>query len=180
MNLYQKLWDLAEREGQKRNINPSSLFLDIGLRLNDIKDLDRDNYSSTPINSITFAGTGGDGVHFGLLHVDGNIVDTSPVIMTVPMMFNNPNVIVGESISEFLSLGCETGYFVLEQIAYGFREQNILDWFKNHRNHMDDKEQELLQILKTEFDLKPWKNPEARLNELQEQYLSLLQLKEDD
>ncbi len=41
-------------------------------------------YWCTPSNSITFATTGGDGVHYGLLDIGSGFNDESPVVMTVP------------------------------------------------------------------------------------------------
>ena len=179
MKLLQQLWELAKREGNKRNKSPSSTFVDLGLWLGDITKLDNADYWCTPKNSTTFAGTGGDGVHFGLLHMDGKIMDTSPVVMTVPMMFDRPNIIVGKDLLEFLCLGYDVGYFILEQLAYYDGRQEIIEQIKDHQSQMDDEEQELLQILRGEFHLKPWTNVGVRLNELHQQYHHLLQLKED-
>jgi hypothetical protein len=44
---------------------------------------------------------------------------------------------------------------------------------------LDDESQALLKVLRYEFNLTPWTNVEIRLNELEKQYLPLLQLKED-
>src|SRR5262245_13594902 len=42
-------------------------LLDLGLRLHDPSR--PSGYSSTPTNSLTFAATGGNGVHFGILRI---------------------------------------------------------------------------------------------------------------
>jgi hypothetical protein len=44
----------------------------------------------TPINSVAFATTCGDDVHFGLLAVEGKCGDSSPIVMTVPMAGGSP------------------------------------------------------------------------------------------
>jgi hypothetical protein len=75
---------------------------------------------TTPKNSLSFASTGGDDVHFGLVAVNGKFGDASPVVMTVPMAGDNPeelNFIVGETLRDFLCLGCERGFFDLEKLA---------------------------------------------------------------
>jgi hypothetical protein len=80
--------------------------------------LERWGYEATPLNSVTFGSTGGDGVHFGFLHVDGEKRDDGPIVMTVPMAFERPNIVVAETLSEFVRIGCRSGWFVLEQLAY--------------------------------------------------------------
>ena len=78
-------------------------------------------YDQTPVNSVTFASTGGDGVHYGFL-VDSHLPDNaSPVVMTVPMA-DQPNRVVGRNLRHFLGLGRRAGYFALEQLQYDFAE----------------------------------------------------------
>ena len=43
----------------------------------------RTAYWCTPVNVVTFASTGGDGVHFSLLDLGDGAGDSSPVVMTV-------------------------------------------------------------------------------------------------
>ena len=63
-------------------------------------------YSSSPINTEVFANTGGDGVHYSILEISEKV---QPVVMTVPMNFGpsmkSYNLILGENLNEFLSLG---------------------------------------------------------------------------
>ena len=70
----------------------------------------RNCYWCTPVNSITFATTGGDGTHFGWLDIRGLAPDFAPIVMSVPMS-DSPNLLVGANMREFLSLGCKFGYF---------------------------------------------------------------------
>jgi hypothetical protein len=92
-----------------------NFLLDYGLALHD--RLERWTYSSTPVNSVTFASTGGDGVHFGLLQSASTTGRDGPVVMTVPAARRANHVVAG-SIREFLGLGCIHGWFFLEQLAY--------------------------------------------------------------
>ena len=89
---------------------------DIGLRL--LRPLETWDYEVTPLNCSTFATTGGDGVHFSFLHLNGKVTEESPVVMTLPMAFDEPNRIVGADLHEFLSLGCVVGYDALEGLVY--------------------------------------------------------------
>jgi hypothetical protein len=103
--------ELSTRAGSSR----AGFLLDHGLRFHDT--LERWTYSSTPMNSVTFASTGGDGVHFGLLRSASISASDGPVIMTVPTASRANHIIAG-SINEFLGLGCARGWFSLEQLAY--------------------------------------------------------------
>lgn len=85
----------------------------IGLLLE--PNLARWSYEATPSRSLTFASTGGDGVHYSVLTDVGR---PGPIVMTVPMNFDEPNVVVGADLRDFLSLGCHFGYFALEQLVY--------------------------------------------------------------
>jgi len=76
-------------------------------------------YDSSPINTKVFSRTGGDGVHFSILCLSENI---QPIVMTVPMNFGNSltdyNLIIGENLNEFLSIGYFNGWFFLEELCY--------------------------------------------------------------
>ena len=102
---------LVARGGDARG----SFLLDHGLSVHDT--LDRWTYSATPMNSVTFASTGGDGVHFGILQAASAKTPNGPVVTTVPTASRANHVIAG-CISEFLGLGCMHGWGSLEQLAY--------------------------------------------------------------
>ena len=62
-------------------------------------------YSAAPENSLSFASTGGDGVHFNFLRQADQPPISWPVVMTVPMSFDRPNLVVGSDLRDFLALG---------------------------------------------------------------------------
>ena len=153
-----------------------SSFGEIGLYL--CPNFDYPTYASTPSNSATFASTGGDGVHFGFLFGDEFDVVEAPIVMTVPMNFDLPNVIVGGNLEEFLSLGCRTGYFSLEQIVYDPKSTILeLQTGEFYPDTTED-EIELLNLSSTEFDSRPWHHPEERLEQLRTQYHALLEFQD--
>ncbi|HEX6677952.1 MAG TPA: hypothetical protein VF486_23420 [Actinomycetes bacterium] len=182
-----RLWALAERLAQRAGGDPDCVFFPLGLRLHG-PDGDRWDYDATPVNGTTFASTGGDGVHFGLLHGSTAASPAAPVVMTVPMQFDAPNHVVGASLREFLALGCRTGYFQLEQLAHPWGRQDETSPLET--GHWDagwegwDGLQEaippveLLAALTQEFDLTPWANVEQRLAELEARYLPVVQLRQ--
>jgi hypothetical protein len=172
MPTIQQLWKLAEREGIRRGIKPTEVLDPIGLIL--YADPYTEGYNSTPTNSLTFAETGGDGVHYGILELPDVDPAASPVVMTVPTMFDRPNAIVGSNLQEFLCLGCHTGYFWLEQLVYN--TEGTLELLK-HPEPVDDEKAQLLDLLQKEFDLKPWVHVEKRFYELQQAYTPLLRFR---
>jgi len=157
----EKLWQLAKND--EMHFEPVGLILP--------KDISNWGYDATPTNAITFATTGGDGVHYSFIC---NEVpdDDSPIVMTVPM--NNENIIVGENIIEFLALGCRYGYFALEQLS--FDRDGTIDMLdsKNFSDDYFDNEKELLGEISSTFLVQPWNNHAVRLKELESKYFNLL------
>jgi len=159
--LKQFIQDYAKRSGEQEG----DLFESMGMFLHD--SLSRLDYFCTPINSITFASTGGDGVHYGYLNLENSTI--KPVVMTVPMA-DTHNVILGESLHEFMRLGARYGYFDLEQLVYD-REKTVIEI--NESFFLEESEMDsLLRIdLIKKFDLAPWRNVTERLKELELKYL---------
>ncbi len=73
-------------------------------------------YWCRPKNVLTFARTGGDGVHYSYLAMPGLPEGIVPIVMTMPAVARN--FVVAESFDEFLGVGYHVGWFALEQIAY--------------------------------------------------------------
>jgi hypothetical protein len=183
----EKLWLIAESEAERKDAQPKFVFDPIGLIL--IRPLKQEEYDSTPVNSIAFASTGGEGVHFSLLQIYEEVSHESPVVMTVPMNYGNENLIVGSSIWDFLCFGCEVGFSFLELLTYGDSKSDAVywlthpeEWLASLRNNPEtslriDDIMNLLNLLRSEFDLRPWENIEENLQSLGEKYFSLLELR---
>ena len=176
ITVLEKLWTIAQTEAEKHNTKSEYVFSDIGLFL--LTPPTNSGIYPTPINTSTFAETRGDSVHYGLLHINGKVTENSPVIMTVPCSCDKPNFVLGENLLEFLCLGCEVGYGMLEQLAYGW--EDMVDYLSRpdhpEREDRDEDAQENLDILTNTFYLKPWKQVQGRLEQLDEKYRGLLEL----
>ena len=182
--LLEKLWSIAEIEANKTGADFSFVLDPIGLILR--RPIERERYEATPANSLAFATTGGDGVHYSLLRLGPEVGDLSPVVMTVPMNYGQENLIVGIDMKEFLCLGCQTGYFFLEDLTYD--EPDTIYWLthpdkwyeaidQDHKTVEDiNRKKYLLNLLSKELNLKPWEEFEQRLIFLQSQYYSLLEI----
>lgn len=124
-------------------------------------DLKPSGYHATPASCRTFAWTGGDGVHFSLAQLSGA---QTPVVMTVPMNFDAPNIVVGGDLCEFLSLGLRTGYFALEQLVY--KREVTLSRLTSGID-IDRVGLAALEDIQKSFSLVPWADVRARLEALQ-------------
>jgi len=172
----EKLWRLTGNERSQFQDSENFHFDPVGLIL--FRDIENMGYWCTPENSVTFATTGGDGVHFGFITTDGQVNENSPIVMTLPCA-DTSNIIVGENFQEFLSLGCRNGYFELEQIEY--QPQNQIPALDSHlySSDMEQNEVELLKSIENEFNLKVWPNHAARLAELKLKYFASLQYSDE-
>jgi hypothetical protein len=85
--------------------------------------------------------------------------------MTVPMADDAPeetNFIVGESLHDFLRLGCVHGFFDLEKLAYTWRTE----LFDEYSQHATSDDEPIFEAFRSEFGLAPWPDIESRLLEL--------------
>ena len=180
-----RLWALAQRLAERSGDDPDFVLFPLGFRLHGRHGDDWD-YDATPANSTTFASTGGDGVHFGLLHATTTVAGAAPVVMTVPMQFDAPNHVLGASLREFLALGCRTGYYHLERLAYDWERQEEINHLQRGQwagAGWDGQPEEpavvaLLAAVTQEFSLAPWPNVARRLAELQARYLPAVRLRQ--
>jgi hypothetical protein len=156
---------------------------DLGLILR--PELERWHYHCTPLNCWTFAGTGGDGVHFSLVAIDDAVRENSPVVITAPAAFPGRNFIGGENLLDFLCLGMYRGYFCLEQLAYDpqrtLRACTDPSWQPSQDREfamgfgVSEHQGRLLALLVKSFGLRPWSGP-GRFEALQARYAGSLGL----
>lgn len=154
---WQRLWAVAESQGE-----PQNAFDPIGLLLEMPGEPSDPDYDATPVNAVGFASTGGDGVHFGAVPQGDNML----IVMTVPMMWERPNVVVGADLMEFLSLGCRYGYFALEQLVYD-RSETEHELQSGEFEAATAEADGQLALLRRHFSLSPWPRVHERLQELE-------------
>lgn len=141
-------------------------------------------YWCTPTNSLAFARTGGNGVHFSFLVRDGKVTDDCPIVISKPMDLDAPNLIGGASLLDFLCLGCRRGFFALETLpsdkclkAYGSADWQPAD----NRDYLagygvNEHQRKLLDFLIAKLRLSPWKDLKRKFRRLQKQYMPLLEI----
>lgn len=144
----------------------------------------REGYCCTPTNTLAFAGTGGNGVHFSFLVQNGKVTENSPIVITIPFNIDQPNFIGGESLFDFLCLGYHRGYFALESLpsekcfeAYASGEwepKEEFDWYVGLG--VNENQRRVLDFLIEQLGLSPWKNLKKRFDRLQKRYLPLLEI----
>jgi hypothetical protein len=168
---WQRLWALAGRVAEGTDGETAEVaFSDVGLFLQDPGAEPRHGgYDLSPADSVLIASTASEGVHFSALLPDGD--GASPIVMTVPTVFDGPNVVVGAELREFLALGCTSGYAVLEQLAHDYPG----DWgrtamIRRAQAAGPGADAGLLGAIVREFDLRPWPDVAGRLAELDRRY----------
>jgi hypothetical protein len=168
------LWDVADDLGRAAS-NSGDFALDpVGLLL--VRPLERWGYDCTPVNSVTFAHTGGDGVHFGLLQVDGVAPASSPIVMTVPGVFDDCNRIVAGDFDEFLSVGAINGWFSLEQLAYDL--DDALAYLATPDPDVWPEGNRIIALVRERLGVTPAPLTRVRFHALQDAYGSAISLSE--
>jgi hypothetical protein len=125
-----------------------------------------------PENSVEFMSTGGDGHHFCFLVVGNTVSEASPILLCRPDFLDEPTVVVGENLYDFLCFGMHCGYFnVLGVLDYP--DERIGNWYGED---VDEPQRVLLQFLREKLGLKPWTNRSRRFRELQDRYLPLFKM----
>lgn len=123
-------------------------------------------YHQTPTNSITFASIGVDGIHFGAV-TDGDTYDPiAPIVMTIPMAFDDPNYIVGENLHDFLCLGCRHGYSDLGNLHLN-TGATLEHYGGPPTDFYDDRTPGILALLESELSLSPWGDVPGHFADLQ-------------
>jgi hypothetical protein len=125
----------------------------------------------TPKEALTFASTGGDGVHYSYLSSDKISSGLVPVVMTLPAS-EELNLVVAESIDELLGLGYHVGWFALEQIVY--EPEWALQYFAQPDADAADDKLARMEFLRSELSIQPIALSLDRIANLTERYASFL------
>lgn len=169
---------LAVLAKETRNEYPDLYFDYAGL----IPEQDENTkYDSSPTNTKVFARTGGDGVHYSILELSENI---QPVVMTVPMncedSMEDCNIILGENLKEFLSIGYYNGWFPIEQLCY---DNNwVIDFYSKENKEEDyqkDGDAKFVKKLRDRFNYNHVPLNNERLKELSTKYFKELKFNQE-
>ncbi|MDF2765128.1 MAG: hypothetical protein K0S81_2122, partial [Rhodospirillales bacterium] len=169
---FAELWKLAEAVARETGGDPRYVFDACGLLLE--RRPSPWTYFCSPRNALTWASTGGDGVHFGLLQLDEVAPERAPIVMTVPLS-DARNVVVAEGFAEFLGLGYHVGWFSLEQLAYD--PAWTAEYFAKAEREPDC--EAVLKRIRSSLRLKPVPLNLDRILQLKNKYLSLVQLPDE-
>ncbi|MEK4439009.1 hypothetical protein [Paenibacillus sp. FSL K6-2862] len=131
---------------------PSGLFLGL--------DYSQDGYFCTPVDSIPFARTGGDGIHFALLTDFGGVKDLEEaVVIRVSPMDTERVRIIANNINDFFAL-----HFYNESLAW--------NEFQSEDQYLDHlKEEQTMDRNSEWFDYDRWKFEKGKvLNEVKNKF----------
>lgn len=107
-------------------------------------------------------------MHFSIAEIE---VTDSPIVITVPMNFDAPNMVVGNSLREFLALGMTVGYFSLEKLVYEFEAglTRIAEGFE-----FQGPARSAIEDIRETFALELWNDARNRLAFLNAKYAKAL------
>ncbi|HKV13234.1 MAG TPA: hypothetical protein VJ725_34155 [Thermoanaerobaculia bacterium] len=168
-SLLSRLYRLDERLRRERK--------DAWIGLNLMDPPERSESDSAPRNSIAFAEVGVDYVHFNLISWRGRVSDDSAVVLTFSggdEPASEQNLLVGQSLYEFLCLGARAGFAPLGDLPYHW--DKAIEELENDPvlDEAGKDEREVLRIYREELQLKPWPRVRERLEELQRLRKTLL------
>lgn len=159
---------LAGRVARAHGVAAYEPMWQLGFEILD--ELKNFGYHCTPVNSVAFGATGGDGIHLSLL--TGEPL-AGAVVITVPVG-DIANTVVAESFGDFLRLGYHVGFEWLEELGYFDAAAN--QKYKEEPARLTDVSRHLLQEIRTTFKLVPYDDVAARLEELERHYAAHLRL----
>ncbi|HZG15821.1 MAG TPA: hypothetical protein VE710_12455 [Candidatus Bathyarchaeia archaeon] len=153
--------------------NPTGLFL--GIQGDGIG-----GYACSPLDSVTFAGTGMDGIHYALLTDFGTVknLEDAPVICISPMDFGNCVRLVARNLQDFLVIQLfDNGAILLndfdsEERYLDYRqrtelEDNTSDYF-DHKRWKEERKL-VAHLAQEKFNLPVIPNPYRYVKELREE-----------
>ncbi|WP_254513197.1 hypothetical protein [Anatilimnocola floriformis] len=184
--LFDELWkldgEIKQQFASKRNNGIEAL----GVTFRNPDQLTHGGYSCTPTNTVAFASTGGDGVHFSFLVRDDRVGVNSPVVLTAPSNFGNENCILAENFRTFLRMGLRRGYFAMEQLSYSPTEAlhvyGTPDWKPSSKSDhskgyvLDDREVRVLQFVAKRLQLEPFSCTPEDFQAMQDRYMQVLKI----
>jgi hypothetical protein len=128
-------------------------LVSIGLMLRDFSP-----YDDTPPDAHPILSSGVDGIHWSGMAAD--VPSGYVVVMTLPAS-NGVNLVLGESLREFLALGCRSYFGGLSDLVQGF-DASI--------EPSNPEVEDVMEALRDRFSLEPWADVPARLAELEARY----------
>lgn len=151
-------------------------------------ELENGSYWCTPTNSLAFAWTGGDGVHFSFIVRNSRVDSNSPILLTAPANGGNANLILAPDFRTFLRLGLRRGYFALEQLTYNPTEALQVygspDWEPSEQLHYDvgyvpdAQQKKVIAFVAESLKLEPFSFAPEEFAALQDRFMPLLELPE--
>jgi hypothetical protein len=159
----EKLWTIADTASRPPGTTRDAVFEPIGLILS--RPPKRATYASTPRNTVAFAWTGGDGVHFDFLTREDDVHVDSPVLLVAPTSFERPYVVVGRNLRDFLALGVGRGFFELERLTQD--ADGFFASYPKSAKQWGERESERIEQLRAAFAIEPWAEPMDHFKELQ-------------
>ena len=178
--------------GIKQRWEDSDGFEELGLVLHRPSDWENGGHWCTPLNTLSFGGTGMDGEHFSFLVINAKITHHSPVIMSLPCNVDvdvAPNVVLAKNFADFLRLGLHHGFSSLVDI--GVMPKAALSLYLSDyvavegvndgvwEEVLGNRGYEILDFVAEALALRPYTYTVAEFILLQQRYMPLLLMPDD-
>ncbi|MEW9053487.1 MAG: hypothetical protein AB2392_20170 [Neobacillus sp.] len=139
----------------------------------EVADLDS-RYLNTPLDLISFARPGMDGIHYGFLTDFGGVGDLEDayIVRVSPMDFEDPVKIVARNLHDFLRILCFTpnSLDILDITTSEAQFKHDTDLFSTKNDDEDQKR--VREILQKEFSLEPIENLYDYLQQVKQERLN--------
>jgi len=122
----------------------------------------------TPLNSLVFASTGTDSLHYCVVQKENTALDESPVYLVAPPNFEDVVIWVAKDFVDFLSLGVAFECFATIPCARSWGKETLLKNIKEnqvyHIQHgYDEKIKKSINILRDNFPMREYTDPRAHI-----------------
>ena len=187
--LYDAFWGLDDEIRQRfpgEKFQPAGVCA-MGISFSRRHSLSQGGYWCTPLNTLAFAWTGGDGEHYSFLVQRRRVDRHSPIVLTAPSS-DSLNLIVAPDFETFLRAGLSRAFFGLSQFAYAPRKTLEVyggsGWTASSKSDEsvgyvpDDRQLDIMRFVASKLGLQPfWYTPD-RYTEYQAA-LNLLEMSQE-
>ncbi|MCA1035680.1 hypothetical protein LCL90_13655 [Bacillus infantis] len=113
-------------------------------------------YLNTPLDVISFARPGIDGIHFGFLTDFGSVSDlhNAYIVRVSPMDFDDPVKIVARNLEDFLSIAVYTPH-VLDAIELSSSPEDVEKYIKQSEEYSDENRRTVVKAVQEALQLQP-------------------------
>ncbi|MGD6844689.1 hypothetical protein ACQCVH_19515 [Bacillus infantis] len=138
-------------------------------------------YLNTPLDVISFARPGIDGIHFGFLTDFGSVSDlhNAYIVRVSPMDFDDPVKLVARNLEDFLSIAVYTPH-VLDAIELSSSPEDVEKYIKQSEEYSDENRRTVVKAVQEALQLQPIDSLSYYLQKVNNEREESVQFKTED